>query len=130
MLYLFNTTIMPNEGVFSCKKITLERAKELYSKAKGITSALGHQGSADAFTALGMPADVNRIQATMNTGDKAICLKVLGRIAEGQILTIDELNKIGFEFYEVNMLADSMQMLEDQASYEGAAPINGHIWPL
>ena len=114
MLYLFNTTICPNEGLFRNKKITVEDAKQILDKHwevpdndcyragyYGITSALGHQGSADVFNILfpNLNCQVNRIQATMQPGDEAICLKVIGRLPEGQILTLEELEKLGFEFY-------------------------------
>ncbi len=35
MLYLFNTTIMPNEGVFVNQKISLDRALIAYKQANG-----------------------------------------------------------------------------------------------
>lgn len=121
---------MPNEGVFANQKISVEKAKKIFASADAITSAIGHQGSAEAFTALGMPTEVNRINATMKNEDKALCLKVLGRIPEGQILTLQQLESVGFEFYEVTMLAANHNELETQASYAGAAPITGSIWKV
>lgn len=126
MLFLFNTTIMPNEGVYVNRKISLDEAKEIIGKfgpirsfgegiptteTSQVTSAIGHQGSADAFNALGLntwgKVEVNRVHAQMKHGDEAICLKVVGRIEEGQILNLESLNKIGFEFYHVRAFAGS-----------------------
>ena len=137
MLFLFNTTIMPNEGVFVSKKISAEDVAEIFRKNQddptgmiNYTSAIGHQGSADAFNAIFpyLHCATNRIQATMSTGDQAIALKVLGRIAEGQILDFAALQDIGFEFYHVRMIADNIGDLEQSAVYAGAAPIAGTIW--
>ena len=128
MLYLFNTTIAPNEGVYVCQKITAERAVEIFKSTSSVTSALGHQGSADAFTALGMPCDVNRIHATMAVGDQAICLKVLGRVAEGQILDITALNAVGFEFYLLSNIAPIVagQVIECQVGGASSSPHTFH----
>lgn len=123
MLYLFNTTIMPNEGIFINRKVTLDKALEICDRFRNpnshevvdshqgleqppvqFISAIGHQGSADAFNALGFcnkTVAVNRIQSQMKAGDEAIALKVLGRLPEGTILTMDELEKIGYEFYHI-----------------------------
>lgn len=131
MLYLFNTTIMPNEGVFSCKMIQHHEALMLLRDVNfHITSALGHQGSVDAFNALfpGLNCEMNRIQATMNKGDKAICLKVRGRLPEGSILTLDQLNEVGYDLFEVWMVSNSINDMEMDACYAGAAPITGAIW--
>lgn len=129
MLYLFNTTIMPNGGIFINRKVTLNKALEIcnrhyrqpseeyladFANAQGsafadpggyqFISAIGHQGSADAFNVLGFcnkTVTVNRIPAQMKAGDEAIALKVLGRLPEGAILTMTKLEKIGYEFYHI-----------------------------
>lgn len=133
---------MPNEGVFVNRKISLEEAKTRFEACRipcgfqgegkyDFISAIGHQGSAEAFTSLGFNGvEVNRIQARMVPGDCAICLKVIGRIAEGQILTLQKLQEIGFEFYKFNMIANNMNDLEMFACHVGAAPITGRIWNI
>ena len=131
---------MPNEGVYVNKKVSLDKALEIFEASRipwgfqgegeyQFTSAIGHQGSADAFNSLGFSGvEVNRIQATMKTGDQAIALKVTGRLPEGSILSLEELQKIGFEFFLVTMIAPDMDTLEQDACYAGAAPITGRIW--
>lgn len=144
MLYLFNTTIMPNEGVYVNRKVTLDEALEIIGKfgptrqfgegiptteTSRITSAIGHQGSADAMNSLGLniwgTVEVNRIQATMEPGDQAIALKVLGRLPEGSILTLEELEKIGFEFYHITNLGCSVH--EHGSVYNSAL---GYLTPV
>jgi len=124
MLYLLNSTIMPNDGVFSNKKATIEDVNEVLRKyslqaysdailgdysALSYVSALGHQGSADAFNALfpRLRCNINRTRITMKTGDQAVAIKVLGRLQEGQVLTVEQLNEIGFEFYIISMIGES-----------------------
>ena len=131
MLYLFNTTIMPNEGVFINEKIDKGAAKNVCSMFEEHTSALGHQGAVDAFNALGFfdgQVSLNRVPATMKRGDVAIALKVIGRLPEGKVLTLQELEEIGFEFYFIRMIANDHNELESDAAYCGAAPITGTIW--
>lgn len=136
MLYLMNTTIMPNEGVFSCKKVSYVDALQItekYRSAGGdqVTSAIGHQGTADALNVLGFcdgKVQVNRIAATFQKGDHAICMKTKGGVEEGKVLSLDDLNEVGFEFYHVWMVSESMENMETEALYCGASPITGSIW--
>lgn len=111
---------MPNEGVFVNKKVTKEQVNILLSRNTddptgmvNYVSALGHQGSADAFNAIFpmLHCEVNRIPATMQPGDEAIALKVLGRIPEGQILDLVQLQEIGFEFYHIQCYALDSQVI-------------------
>ena len=107
MLYLFNITIMPNEGTFTNRKVTEDEVRQILQRhSNQFMSAIGHQATADAFNSLfSVGVEVNRIPATMAEGDEAIALKIVGRLPEGQILTTKELNKIGFEFYHIRRLA-------------------------
>ncbi len=111
MKFLFNTTIMPNEGVYENVKMPAKQAKQVLASWTDaeleIRSALGHQGSADAFNAFFPPikAKVNRIPATMEVGDQAMALKVLGRLPEGEVLDLEALNQVGYEFYRITRTA-------------------------
>lgn len=100
MTYLFNTTIFVPDSYpagMVAEIISAQEAAKLLQN--GFTSAIGHQGSADVVTAVtGVPVDVNRIQASMEVGDKAVCLKLRGRIPEGSILTKEECDAIGYDF--------------------------------
>lgn len=100
MNYAFNTTIavphnLPAE--FAMTAITAEEAASILQE--GFTSAIGHEGSAEVFTAVtGVSVPVNRIQASMELGDRAVCLKLRGRIPEGAILTKEQCDQIGYDF--------------------------------
>lgn len=101
---------MPNEGVFINRKICAKVAERLLATYQddptdmvAFTSALGHQGSADAFNACFpfLNCEVNRIPSIMQPGDEAIALKVLGRLPEGQILDLAALEAVGYEFFHI-----------------------------
>ena len=101
---------MPNEGVYVNRKVTREQAEMIMGRHLQIVSAVGHQATADALDQMfpnlgGVP--VNRIQAQMQPGDEAICLKLMGRLEEGRILTMPEMEAIGYELYHVTNLGAS-----------------------
>lgn len=103
-IYLFNTSIAPTPGlVYHLRSVSAEQARmDLHSHdAAGgtIVSAIGHESTAQAMsTILGYPVEVNRINAQMQPGDKAIILRIRGRLPEGQILDAAALDAIGFDF--------------------------------
>lgn len=104
MLYLFNTNIVPGEAIVRVTQITTEKAREIVgqSLADGVipTSAIGHEATAAAMSAiLGVPVDVNRIHAKPQPFDKAISLKLNGRLEEGVILDSAAMEAIGYTLY-------------------------------
>jgi len=111
MLYLFNTNIIPGEAVARVSKATGRTVVELMTDAAAdgtMVSAIGHEATAQAFSKItGIEVPVNRIQAAPQPGDRAISLKINGRLPEGQILSLEEMQKIGYEiflieFFDVN----------------------------
>lgn len=107
---LLNTTIITGDGVYSCQPIGINEVKVL-CRINTTVSFIGHQGTADAMsTLLDIPVGVNRSQYKQDkTGMKAVCLKVRGRIPEGKILTIDELNTIGYDFFLLERVGDYVE---------------------
>ncbi len=100
---ILNTTILTADGDFSLKTICLDEAKALIQD-KEILSAVGHDSTAQILTEL-LEVDVplNRIQFTQQSGQKALCFKLNGRPQEGAILSIEEIEKIGYEFKLLEM---------------------------
>lgn len=132
---------MPNEGVFSLKKITTEKAISYFRKMADnfsgymelYTSAIGHQSTCDALNTLlelqgSEKITVNRIEIQMKRGDEALIFKPKGRLEEGKVLTVEELNQIGYDFYHLFMMATNESDLEEDACMAGAASITGSIW--
>lgn len=97
-LFIFNTTIIVNDGVYSMKTVDLDEAREIISSSPNFISAIGHSSTAEIIsTVLGADVPENRINASFdNIGDKALCFKLNSRPKEGSILDLQQLQEIGF----------------------------------
>lgn len=99
MLYLFNTNIIPSEAVVRVKKISAEYAAHIAAGTE-LTSAIGHEATAVAMgMILERSVTVNRIQAEPKPFDKAISLKLNGRLQEGVILDQAAMEEMGYTLY-------------------------------
>jgi hypothetical protein len=97
MITILNTSILTNYGTFRYKKISLDDAKKLVKE--GFQSAIGHDATANIIsTLLNINCPVNRILYRQEIVESALVFKLKGRPKEGQILTEDELKKIGYEW--------------------------------
>lgn len=101
MLYLFNIPIMANEGTYKMSRVSLEEALNIAKNNEEYTSAIGHEGVAEVFNTLGFYGNVkvNRINAEMASGDIAISLKLRGRLPEGEVISKEKMEEIGFDFF-------------------------------
>lgn len=100
---VLNTTILTNDGEFTLKTITLEEAKEIL-KGKEILSAVGHESTSQILTKLlEREIPLNRIQFKQEKGQKALCFKLLGRPEESKILSLEDIEKIGYELKLLEM---------------------------
>lgn len=99
-LFIFNTTIIVNDGVYSMRTISLEEAKEIISQNPNFISAIGHSSTAEIIsTVLNANVPENRINASFDEiGDKALCFKLNSRPKEGSILSYQDLQEIGFSW--------------------------------
>ncbi|HRC81174.1 MAG TPA: DUF1874 domain-containing protein [Sedimentibacter sp.] len=98
-LTLLNCAILTTEGNFSLKKTSIEDVKSLIEDVE-IQSAIGHQSTAEILSELlGIDIPVNIIQYEQKTGDTAIVFKLRSKTLEGKILTREEIEEIGYEFY-------------------------------
>lgn len=97
MVTILNTSILTNFGSYNYEPINLDEAKILISD--GFESAVGHQSTCDVLSAL-LNTDVrmNRIQYSQKIGDTALIFKLKGRAEEGKILSVEEINSMGYEF--------------------------------
>lgn len=103
---LLNTTIITSDGDYSIRTVSLEESKQLL-KNTCVLSAIGHQSTADILSLLlGIPVVMNRIEYKQEIGDVALCFKLKGRPEEGKILTVEEIESIGYEFKVMIKKAD------------------------
>ena len=100
MLYVMNTTMMPNpEGTYKSNLISLQEAKEIV-KSGDFTSAVGHQATAELMAdVLDANIPLNRMTISLESGDKMLCLKLKPRLGEGVIIkNKNDLESIGYDF--------------------------------
>jgi hypothetical protein len=116
-IVFMNAAILTAVGTFEFQQIDIaEATTAIHQMEMGnvnggmgyeFLSAIGHQGSADAFndafSSEGCRAihcvEVNRIKYQMQKGDLAIVVKMKERQQEGCILTSEEMNRVGYDFY-------------------------------
>ena len=103
-LYLLNTTVVPcgSDGIWDVKTLPLEVAKSYVARsspATVYTSAVGHESTAAIMAELlGVQVPVNRIQVSPKVGDKLLCFKLKQRAPEGVILSVEEIEELGYEW--------------------------------
>lgn len=98
MIYIMNTPILTEYGSYEFSKINLDDAEHLLLHSKFV-SAIGHEATAKLMSMLtSVEIPVNRISIKMLKGDFAIVFRLLQRLPEGKVLSIEELKKIPFEF--------------------------------
>ena len=84
------------------KIITLEDVKKLTEN--GFESCIGHESTASILTELlGKEVRMNRIPITLEKGDIIIVFQIIGRLEEGKILTRNEIEKLNYRFYLVEI---------------------------
>lgn len=99
MKYVFNTTIVVNNGTYRLSDISVEKAREILADGNFV-SAIGHESTANIIsTVLGIEVPMNRVNASFdNVGDLAVCFKLNSRPKEGSILSYEDLVEIGFSW--------------------------------
>jgi len=105
-LALLNTTIATTDGVYEIKTVNLKTAILLVENNIGnIDSAIGHKSTADVMsTLLKTPIDMNRQLFLQQAGQTALVFKLKGRPEEGKILSVKEIENIGYEFKTIKRL--------------------------
>ena len=97
-LALLNTSILTVEGEYSLKQISLEEARKLVCENE-LDSAIGHQSTANIMTTLlSVEVPVNRQMFAQEVGQMALVFKLNGRPPEGSILSVEEIEKIGYKW--------------------------------
>jgi hypothetical protein len=101
-LYLLNSPIMTGPALYLYTIIDQDRARAIIKEAidwnEEIISAIGHQSTAILLSEiLEYEVPVNRINVSLTTQDRAIVIRLLERLPEGQVLGIEELKKVKYE---------------------------------
>ena len=98
MFYILNAPILTAYGRYNFVHISVSLAQELMIQEE-FTSAVGHQGTAEIISRLvNINVSVNRITIKMQPGDSAIVFRLLERLPEGKVLSMEELKSLPYEF--------------------------------
>ena len=106
MLYLLNTCIVPNDGTYTRKTISIDEAKDIVAESTETQSAIGHQAAAEQMSKdIGFNVLMQRIEIYFTLGDKAICLMLRRRQAEGTILSGDQMKNTEYDYVLLERIA-------------------------
>lgn len=95
---VLNTSILTEAGEYKLVDISLQEAKEIVSTNE-LDSAVGHQSTADIMTTLlGVEVKMNRQMFSQQVGQSCLIFKLNGRPAEGAILSVEEVETMGYKF--------------------------------
>jgi Domain of unknown function (DUF1874) len=99
-LYLLNSSILTSFGTYQYQSLEITDAIELLTNTSSseITSAIGHQATAEVFSELmELEIEAKRISVQMQVGDKAIVFKLKNRLEENKVLTKKEMQELEYE---------------------------------
>lgn len=94
---VLNTSIATVPGDYKLEVITLEQAREI-AQSCVLDSAIGHEATAQIMTAV-LQTDVpfKRQIFQQQAGQRCIVFKIRGRVPEGTVLTLADINKMGYD---------------------------------
>ena len=123
--FLLNSSVVPCAGLWDVQSVSLGRAR-IYADRPSLTSAIGHESTAAPLSQLlEINVPVNRILVTPVEGDTLLCFKLKGRAPEGKILTVAELEELGYEFFVMELVYSSKHKYWDKAQ---AAARESDLW--
>ena len=94
---LNSSNILSSFGTFNYKPISLNEAKVLI--ADGFESAVDNQSDCEVLTkVLDVSVPMNKLQYLLTADDVALIFKLKVRPEEGKILSVKEIEEIGYEF--------------------------------
>lgn len=96
-LYLLNAAIITDYGDWRFEgPLALEQARQIAQA--GFISAIGHESTSLLLaTLLQMPVQADRLSVSMAPGDRALVLRLKSRLPEAKVLSLEELQAIGYE---------------------------------
>ena len=101
---LSSPVIDPAEVPLSIDVTELTQAQARAWLECGFESAVGHDSTAALLSSiLGIPVSTKRIAVKLSPGDRAVALKLEGRLPEGRVLSEEELRAIPFRLIGIEV---------------------------
>lgn len=106
MNYIINSTFIPCDGIWKCSTVSQEFA-DTWAHTNLFISAMGHSSTAQVMSmVLGVDIPMNRLSLEeVEVGSQILCFKLKRRAPEGVILTIEEIEEIGYEWKLLTLLS-------------------------
>jgi Domain of unknown function (DUF1874). len=100
----FSLSMLPfKSATIKVKEVSVEEVKQLLTKH--YVSAVGHESTAQLLSQLlSINVPVNRTAITLKPRDVLIVFQLLTRLPEGKVLSIEEIQKLPFKFYVVEVV--------------------------
>ena len=106
MIVLLNAAVMPTEGVYTLKQISITQFQDLLQQAAetgNLRSYIGYPETAEMIQRVtGIAVDVNRHQAVLTTGDVMLIVKLRHRVADAACKEKLQPSMNQFDFYHCN----------------------------
>ncbi|MGQ9896721.1 MAG: STIV orfB116 family protein [Acidobacteriota bacterium] len=101
-LLFLNASILTAYGVYRYELVTLDRARQIIAEFRqsgcNLYSAVGHRSTAALMTRLlGVDIPFNRVAVEQLVGESAIVLCLNCRPPEGMVLSLADIEAIGYE---------------------------------
>lgn len=108
LLNALSTTMLPDRGVVEFTNLdSASSARDALTSIRDepdFTSAVGHEGTADVFSALlRLPVQAARVMITLKPGDWAVVGQINTRLPEGKVLSARELANLPIRWVLVHV---------------------------
>jgi len=94
---------LPEYRIYT-KKVTKEEALRIWTSASVRDQCVGHESTVQVLNKMGFNAIPNRKEIKLLPGDTMIVFQMRKRLPEGKILSEDEIEQLGYDFYYVEVL--------------------------
>ena len=100
----FSLGMLSSDATIRVTEVDTLKAKEVLSSGN-FTSAIGHLATADVVSnLLNVKVEANRVPIKLQKGDTILIFQLLTRLEEGKVLNREELEKIQYKFFLVEIL--------------------------